>query len=114
MRNYTTIVTIFSGESLSSSVRINEHNNLAIQIPVSWTDASLTFQGCNTKDGTYGNIHTDDGKEVKIPVNEGDVIVPDMYKKVLKTFVYLKIRSGTSSDPVAQTADRTITIYLTN
>lgn len=101
--------TIASGASLSNSIGIQPTYTLAgIQMPAAWDAASLTFQG--SFDGTtYGDLYDNAGIEITIPAAAGRII--PIADSTLRTMPYLKIRSGASATPVAQTAERTITLF---
>lgn len=106
--------TIASGASLSDAVAIQPTHTLAgILMPAAWDAAGgvptpLTFQG--SFDGTnYGDLYDDTGIELTIPAAAGRII--PIADSTLRTMPYLKIRSGTSATPVAQTAERTITLF---
>lgn len=60
--------TIASGGSLSSEINLSGSRVFAIQMPSSWTAASLTFQGSDKAGGTYNNIYDEEGNEVTAPV----------------------------------------------
>jgi len=100
--------TIASGASLSDAVAIQPTHTLAgILMPAAWDAADLTFQG--SFDGTnYGDLYSDDGSEVTIPAAAGRII--PVGSSDLRAMPYLKVRSGTSTTPVAQTAQRVITL----
>lgn len=104
-------VTIASGASLSSAVRIDTGSVLvALQTPASWTAADLTLQG--SVDGvTYNNLYDSTGSEYSIAGAASRFIhVADPV--LLMGLHYLKVRSGTSGTPVNQGADRIIKLAL--
>lgn len=100
-------VTIIGGQSLSSSVGIGRACvPVALQMPDTWTSASITFRASN---GTPTPVNLyDGGTEVQVTaaadryiVLEGAVFFP------VRTF---QLRSGTSGTPVNQAASRTIRV----
>lgn len=110
----TETATIAASAYLSNAIKIEDYTNIAIQIPSAWTTAGISFAGCSTSDGTFGSIYGDDGQEITIDVAASRAIALDVFKKAIKNFPYIKIRSGTSGTPVNQAAERAITIYLSN
>lgn len=96
--------TIAEGESLSSSVNLGAGYTLvAISMPAAWTAAPLTFQA-SRYGSTFINLFDADGVEVQVAADANRYIVldPALWVGVW----YLKLRSGTSSVPVAQAAAR--------
>ena len=104
----TLTCTIESGGSLSGAVDLGGRKLVAIDMPASWTAASLTFQA--SFDGaTYDNMY--DG------ATERTLIVAASYYSMLNIgdwlgARYIKLRSGTSGTPVNQAAARTITLVV--
>lgn len=100
--------TIASGGSLSSEINLSGSRVFAIQMPASWTAASLTFQGSDKAGGTYNNIYDEEGSEVTVTTDASRFVILEPAKFLgLRN---LKIRSGTSSSAVNQGADRVITL----
>ena len=88
---------------------------MAIFLPSTWTTASITFLGCDTIDGTFNQVvHSTDVSEVNIPtVVASKVIVLDTeFLEAMIAIPFLKLRSGTSSVPVNQSAEVSIKIIL--
>lgn len=108
LRTMKTIdITIESGESLSDGVRLNGWKIARIQMPSTWTTAALTFQ--ESYDGVdYRDIYDSSG-EVSVPVAASRSITFQGGTS-LPAVKYLKVRSGTSSLAVAQSAERVITL----
>lgn len=102
----TFTATIASGASLSGAVDLGEAKLGAIVMPASWTSAALTFQV--SFDGTtYYDLH-EFGSEVSVTVTAGKA-----HRLAMSDWLavrWLKVRSGSSASPVAQGADRTITL----
>lgn len=81
-----------------------------IYMPAAWTAAALTFLA--SYDGTnFFPIYDDTGTEVSVTAAASTFITinPSTW---FGTLHYLKIRSGTAGTPVAQLADRTLTLIL--
>ena len=103
-------VTIANGESLSTAANLDRLALVGIVLPSSWTAASLTFQACETYDGTYVDLYDTGGTEVECQAvaSRWIAIAPQDFLSAR----YLKVRSGTSAVPVNQGAARTITLVL--
>ena len=103
-------VTIAAAASLSEAVDLRGMMLLAIFMPAAWDAAVLTFMGSPTLGGTYLPIYDDASNEVTVPVAAGKAVAIDAALLKLAPFRYIKIRSGTAATPVAQTAERKITV----
>jgi hypothetical protein len=115
MSRSTVTATIASGQALSGAIELNEHaahRLLALVMPAAWTTANLTFQAAATLDGTYQNLHNDEGTEVSVTAAASRVIAIDKAVASLAPLRFLKIRSGTGATPVNQAADRTLTLLV--
>jgi hypothetical protein len=99
--------TIASGASLSGYVEIDEAKHIGIVMPAEWTAADLTFQ-VSHNGSTWYDLYNDSGTEVTIVADSGRSISLDVAALSLAPWQHLKIRSGTSSVPVTQTAARTL------
>jgi hypothetical protein len=103
----TATATIASGASLSGAVCLGSGVLCAIQMPAGWDAADLTFQVSDDRGSTWKEYDDDTGTAVS-------VISPAAGKRLelsgFKSVVFLKVRSGTSSVAVNQTADRTLTL----
>ena len=106
-------VMILNGASISGSLNLGDpaldagYTPSRILLPDAWTAASITFQV--SADGTnFRDLYDENGNEIIYPAAANRAVIvnePDM-----KRHNYLKIRSGTSSTPVNQGADRIITV----
>lgn len=100
--------TIASGGSLSSAIDIGNAKLVGIQMPSSWTAASLTFQA--SYDGlTYADLY-DNGTERAYTVSSSRFLALNVADWL--GVRWLKIRSGTSAAPTNQGADRSIKLVL--
>lgn len=111
---FATTATIADTESLSGAINISGRGAsiVGLVMPDTWDAAALTFQG--SYDGTtFFDLFTTSGDEVTISSPAADawyLIAPGDFAGV----PYLKIRSGTSATPVAQTGDRAIVVLSRN
>lgn len=108
----TKTVTIGSGASLSGEVDLEGYKLAAIIMPAAWTAANLTFQASDASAGTFADVYDDAGTEVSVTAAVSRAIGMDAAMPELAAFRFLKIRSGTTATPVAQGADRTLTLVL--
>ncbi len=104
----TATATIANGQSLSAAINMYDIGALsAIHMPAAWTAADLTFQA--SADGvTYNNLYNDSGGEYTVTAAAARAIVVNLADFL--GIKFLKIRSGTSAVPVAQGADRSLSL----
>lgn len=104
--------TILNGQSLSDTISNGKTNVIGIIMPAAWTAANLTFQA--SIDGTnFFDLFDQAGNEVSIPAAASRYI-GGLDALAFGSFNYLKIRSGTSSVPVNQGGNRSITLVMRN
>jgi hypothetical protein len=97
--------TIPSGQSLSGTVALLGRALVGIYMPAAWTTATITYQG--SRDGsTWLNVYTSAGAEMNHTVDADRYVPLDVNDWV--GLIYLRIRSGTSSVTVNQSADRVL------
>lgn len=91
---------------LSNSIQTNGVPVVGIEMPTSWTSASMTFIG--SVDGvTYRPVYDQYGGELTVTVAGDRIIFFDTYI-YFNACNHVKPRSGTGASPVAQGADRII------
>lgn len=112
-RFYTTAV-IAQGASLSAAVELNGYDLVAIQMPVEWTAANLTFQGTVTPGGSYQNMYDDAGTEIAVTAAGERTIMLNTVTKRLAGLLNIKIRSGTAVTAVNQAQARTLTLVFSD
>lgn len=104
-------VKITSGTALSSVGLVSWEQLVGILMPAGWDAADITFQ--NSLDGTtFGDVFTVSG-EYKIPsaqVAVGRTLI--LSPLDTNPLFQIKVRSGITSAPVNQTADRIITLLI--
>lgn len=109
-------VTILNTQSLSAAVPLGPKSLVGIVMPAAWTAADLTFQG--SVDGT-----TFDELTASDLTAAGTVATLQVHSPAAAQFIgldpaklrgvnQLKVRSGTSGTPVAQGADRVLTLIV--
>ncbi len=109
-RREVVIATIANGASLSNAIDLTERGRilLGIDMPAAWTTANITF--AVSMDGvTYKPFRSDQAAaEYQIPVAAGVFVGLEI--RYFFAVRYFKLRSGTSGAPVAQNAEREITL----
>ena len=104
----TLTATIENGGSLSGAVDLGGRKLVAIDMPSSWTAASLTFQA--SPDGvTYDDLY-DSATERSVTAAASRYLAFNIADWVSVRF--LKIRSGTAGTPINQAAARTLTLVV--
>jgi len=103
---------IEAGESLSGPLDCTSGFPVRLTMPQptdGWTPANLSFQ-ISTDGSWFNDLYTFDGEEVLIPCIPGVAVIipPDTFKAA----VFLKIRSGRSSDPIVQEGARTFAVAV--
>lgn len=101
-------VVIANGQSLSPQVNIGTQQLVGIAMPAGWDAAGMTFQASPDGGQTFGELQDGAGAAVSFTVSAGIVFQVDPTK--WRGLNCLKVRSGTSGAPVAQTAARAINL----
>lgn len=83
------------------------HEIAAILMPAVWTAAAITFQAGITATA-LGDAFTSAGAEVSLTIAAAHCI--PLAPALLHGALYYKIRSGTTGSPVAQAAERVLTL----
>ncbi len=104
----TMTATIANGASLSSVVDLAGLALVGIEMPAAWTAANLTFQAAASASANVANFYDEMGGEFTASAAASRYIKIDPAD--FAGIKYLKVRSGTSGAPVAQGADRSITL----
>ena len=100
-------ITIASGQSLSGDVHLHQQRLFAIQMSAGWDAAALTFQASIDGGSTFADVYDDSGNVLTVQAAAGRFIIiasPLAFLGIQR----LKVRSGTPSATVNQTADRTL------
>jgi hypothetical protein len=96
---------------LSDTVDLTEYGLIAvaIQMPAAWDAAALTFQA--SADGsTYNDVYNSSGTEYTVQAAAARYIPLDVID--FAGMPYIKIRSGTTGTPVAQTLESLLTVVI--
>ena len=101
--------TIANGASLSDAIDCAVARLGRITLPAAWTAAALTFQV--SPDGTnWFNLYDAAGTEYTAQAAASRAVIIPVADFL--SVRYLKVRSGTSGAPVAQGAERALTLSL--
>jgi hypothetical protein len=106
--NESKTVTIANGQSVSGSIDLERETLAGVLIPAAWTAAGISFLA--SPDGvTFGPVKDENGSEISLSaLSAGDFVSLPPTKLFGARF--LQVRSGTSGTPVAQGADRVLTL----
>jgi hypothetical protein len=111
----TQTATIASGQSLSGQVGLGEKQLCGIAMPASWTTADITFQASPDGGASWLELDVSDGKAADAAVTM------QIHSPTAAHFIAIdpspllgvnniKVRSGTSGSPVAQTGGAVLTL----
>jgi hypothetical protein len=104
-------IYIEAGESLSNGVDLTEGPLVRLTMSEHWTPANISFQ--ISSDGElYNNLVGMDGQEKVMAVTAGSAVVLAQLGDALKAVQFLKIRSGTSTNPVPQEERRSFAVAI--
>lgn len=103
-------VTIASGQSISGPLDCAGLRPVAIHMPAGWDAADITVQVYNRAIDAYGNLYDKAGTEYAIKAAASRYI--PLPATDFAGVDQLKLRSGTASAAVNQTADRDIVVVL--
>lgn len=101
--------TILNAASLSGPIDLLDTRLSGIGMPAVWTAASLTFQ-VSPDCVTYSDLYDNSGTEYTATAAQGHVVGIPLADMI--GVRCLKIRSGTGGSPVAQGADRVLTLMV--
>ncbi len=96
-------VTISSGSNMSAGVDLDGLTLVAIVMPSAWDGTTITFQA-STNGTDWYNLHDAAGNAVVLTVAPSRYVQLDWQRFL--GIRYIRIRSGTVTTPVNQTANR--------
>jgi len=103
-------VTINSGSSLTDMINLAGLRLFAIVLPSDWTPANLTFQMSPDAGTTWANLNDSNGTEIVAVAETSCCILMD--PAPLSSLQYLRVRSGSSAEPIAQSAARQLKLII--
>ena len=95
----------------SNAIDLEGYQLAAFYMPAAWDAAVISFLSAPTADGTFEPVYAD-GIEVTEPVVAGRCCPISGNAVALASLRFIKLRSGTATAEVAQTAARTINLSL--
>jgi hypothetical protein len=99
-------IKIPADDSLSNGVDCTGGDLVRITMPAGWSGGNLTFQISSDGAG-YNNLVDRNGAEITMAVVPGSaVVLRGAGEEWTKALAFVKVRSGTSSHPVKQEAER--------
>lgn len=108
----TKTATITAGTSLSTEINLSGQKYFSIEMPTSWTTASITLQASSISGSGYKSVYDDSGQEVTIPVSANQIIAIDLNAiKFASLPPYILFRSGTSTTPINQVSSAAIKVH---
>lgn len=105
-RNLQQSFTILNGTNISTSyIDLGGKVLVALNIPSGYTAGNITFQSCDTANGTYQDVYDANGNLVTLNVSSGGRIVclTGTALQAIASLQYIKIKTASNV-----TADRTI------
>jgi hypothetical protein len=102
-------VTIRAGQSLSDAANLVTGAVAMLYAPPDWSPANVSFQ-VSADGNSFSDLFDTDGVEIVKAIRVGSAVVVD--QSLTQAVNYLKIRSGPRNNPVAQEADRVITLMV--
>lgn len=97
--------SIANGETTSGAVDLGSFRALAIGLPAAFDGTTITVEAAPEAEGTFQPVYDDAGTAVSLTVAAGHVVAVDAVPLAALRFV--RFVAGT-----AQTADRTLVLYL--
>lgn len=102
-------ITIADGESVSSSFMFGGGEAIGLQFPASTEGTACTFQ-VSSDNSTFVNLYDDFGTEVTITMASSRAVALTGIFGAILPWAYIKVRTGTSGTPQAQTGACVITV----
>ena len=114
----TVNVTIPNAASESGEVNVGQHRIVGIQMPAAWTAAGLFLKALVRSSGVppthvFSTVQDNAGADLVLaagPVADDYIALPDTVP--LRGLGRIKVGSGTGALPVAQGAERILTLIL--
>ena len=110
-KTYATITVTTAATGLSNVIDLGGLAPRALEMSTAWTDADVTFMAAVNSTGTMSSVRTSTaGTELTHVTTAVQALAlnPDNFAGLR----YLQVRSGSTTTPVAQTAERTLYLGL--
>lgn len=107
-------VTIGTGATgLSDGVACRGMVLLGVAFPAAWTAASITFQVSFDGGITYNDLYDEDNNEITWSgAGASKTLLAGGATALIGGMTHLKVRSGVTATPVAQAAERSLTLMF--
>jgi hypothetical protein len=102
------IVTIAAGETISTPLDLKGSAVTMVIAPAEWTPANITFLVSIDGESYFDLADAASGIAILRALHPASAVTVD--QSYTRFASYLKIRSGTRDNPIAQAADRTLTL----
>jgi hypothetical protein len=112
VKNGIKTATIANGASISGEIDLGDKVFAGLIMPSEWTATVITILVASESGGTFYSLYNDSGTEVSLTAAAGTAIGIADVALALAPWRYVKLRSGTAASPVAQAADRVISLVL--
>jgi len=93
------------GQSVSNDINLANLAVVLVIAPDDWTPANITFQ-VSVNGSLWSDLFDASGTQVIKPIPPGSAILVD--PEITRHVSFLRIRSGTRENPIAQTDDRIV------
>ena len=103
------VATIASGAAVSGAIDVSRYSGMNIQMPSTWTAASIGFQVCDTEGGTFLPLYDATGTLVQIASPAASKAYSAPAELFAAIYVKLWSQDGAGSD-TNQAAARTLTL----
>lgn len=105
----TIAAQIDNGAALSAAIALNGNHVDGIVLPAAWTAAALTFQ-VSLDGSTFYDLYDTAGSEISFTVTAGKALYLPASTFHLRSWDWIKLRSGTTGTPVNQGGNRAFTL----
>ena len=98
-------VIILAGESLSDAVDLSGLAVVMVIAPSDWSPANISFR-VSPNNSIWADLFDASGTQIIKPIPSGTAMLVDL--EMTRNVNFLKIRSGTRENPIAQSDDRSV------
>jgi len=107
------LVLSTEADGLSDPVQMHGYKLIAVLMSTGWDAGNLTFQGGLSSGATFSNIYSSTGGEVALTADASRLVaLSESEQSAVSSLPWLRLRSGTSAVPVAQSTSRALVLAL--